>query len=156
MEKLKKILFVVLILAVVLTVAVACTEKEPEQPEWMFEVGEDEVTTTTAGAESWAATFDVNIKIVGGGDDVLFNGKVKITSSSQWVSEVVQAAVTDKGLAQEGIDIGFISRIGDYENNSETSTYWSYIVNGDTPQFGVNGYQFRDGDYILVQYKLYE
>lgn len=157
MKKLKNVLFVTLILVAILTTAVACTGNEQEaKPDWMFEVGSDKVTTITPGAESWAGTFDVNIKIVGGGNDVLFNGTVNIKSSSQWLSEVVQAAVSDKGLAQEGIDVGFITRIGDYENNSNTGIYWLYTVNGETPQFGVNGYQFRNGDYVLLEYKAFE
>ena len=157
MKRFSKLLFLTVALLAIMLVVGACA-KTPvvENPAWMFEVGTDAVTTTTVGSTEWAGTFNVNLKIVGGGDNVLFNGPIKITTNTQWVSEVVQAAVTDKGLAQNGIDVGFITQIGDYENNSETNTYWLYTVNGVSPQFGVSSYQFRDGDYILLEYKAYE
>lgn len=153
MKKYTKAVTIVVAIMLMMALLTACAEKAPE---WQFEVGEDAVTSTTEGSNEYAGTFNVNLKVVGGNDTELFNGVVTITTNTQWCSEVIKAAVTDKGIAQEGIDVGFITRIGDYENNSETGLYWLYEVNGVSPNFGCSTYQFRDGDYIVLEYKGFE
>lgn len=119
---------------------------------WQFEVGSDLVEEEAAGASEYDPTFTVNLKIVGADEDVLFNGKVTIKSPTMMANEFLKAAVTDKGLAQSGIEVGFVDTIGDYVNNSADSIYWLYTVNGETPSFGSNLYQLRDGDYMLWTY----
>ncbi|OQA77766.1 MAG: hypothetical protein BWY30_00994 [Tenericutes bacterium ADurb.Bin239] len=125
---------------------------ERETGDWCFEVGEDEVTGESAGASDWSPTYKVNLKVVGGGDDVLFNGTVTLKSPTMMGSEFLKAAVTEKGLAQEGIDIGFVTTLGDYTNNAEDNIYWGFTVNGVSSDWGVNQYQMRDGDYMLWTY----
>ncbi|MGI6644173.1 MAG: DUF4430 domain-containing protein [Bacilli bacterium] len=139
------------------TYAVMNFDEVPEKPEretgdWCFEVGEDRVTAESEGATEWSPTFDVNLKIVGGGDDVLFNGIVSLKSPTMMGSEFLKAAVTEKGIAQEGIDIGFVTTLGDYTNNAEDNIYWGYTINGIMPDFGCNTFQMRDGDYMLWTY----
>jgi hypothetical protein len=155
MKKFIKILLSMMILVLAAVSLIGCAKEEPQvqKEAWKFDVGTDQVTYTTPGANQYAGTFKINLKIVGGNSTVLFNGVVNITTNTQWCSEAIQAAVSDKGLAQNGIEVGFITKIGDYENNSESKLYWLYTVNGVTPNFGVNGYQLREGDYILLEYK---
>jgi hypothetical protein len=157
MKKFSKILFVMMILVISTVLFISCTKEQPQVEEkepWEFEVGTDAVTYTTPGSNQYAGTFKINLKIVGGEGENLFNGVVTLTTNTQWCSEAIQAAVSDKGLAQSGIEVGFITKIGDYENNSQSNLYWLYTVNGVTPNFGVNGYQLREGDYILLEYKV--
>jgi hypothetical protein len=158
MRKLSKIVMAAAVIMIIAAIVAACTTETPTpsespKPDWMFTVGQDKVTVTAPGANQYAQTFNVNLKIVGGGGTELFNGVVTVTTNTQKLSEVVQAAVSDKGLAQNGIDVGFFTKIGDYENNSETSTYWMYTVNGETPQFGCNELQIRNNDYIRLYYE---
>jgi|GEM_PF-1060170 len=126
----------------------------PERPtgDWAFTVGSDTVTGEGAGTTEWSPTFTINLKIVGGASDELFNGTVTFKSDTMMASEFLKAAVTDKGIAQEGIDIGFVTTMGDYANNAEESMYWLYTINGVSPSFGCNGYQLRTGDYMLWTY----
>lgn len=126
---------------------------ERETGDWAFEVGADAVTGEAEGATQYSPTYTVNLKIVGGDNTVLYNGKVTWKSSTMWGSEFLKAAVTDKALAQEGIDMGFVTTIGDYVNNAEENIYWLYKINGRTPDWGINGYQMRDGDYMLWTYE---
>ncbi len=128
---------------------------ERELGDWAFTVGDDEVTAESLGAGQYSPTFTVNIKIVVLDDEediVLFNGTVALKSDTMWASEFLKEAVTDKGLAQAGINEGFVTTLGDYVNNSEQSMYWMYTINGGTPSFGCNGYQLRDGDYMYWYY----
>ena len=124
-----------------------------DTPAWQFEVGSDVVEEEAVGASEYDPTYTVNLKIVGAEDDVLFNGKVTIKSPTMYGNEFLKAAVTDKGLAQSGIETGFVETIGDYVNNSTDNIYWLYTVNGASPAFGSNLYQMRDGDYMLWEYK---
>lgn len=119
---------------------------------WQFEVGEDRVVEEAPDAGQYTPSYTVNLKIVGGEEDVLFNGTVSLKSNTMWGSEFLKAAVTDKALAQDGIDLGFVTTIGDYVNNAEANMYWMYTINGRTPDWSINGYQMRDGDYMLWIY----
>ncbi len=132
----------------------SATPVEPERPtgDWAFEVGTDEVVSEALDATEWSPTFTINLKIVGGDNDVLFNGTVELKSNTMWASEFLKAAVTDKALAQEGIDVGFVTTIGDYVNNAEDSIYWMFTISGITPSWGCNQFQMRQGDYMLWTY----
>ncbi|HZJ89945.1 MAG TPA: DUF4430 domain-containing protein [Bacilli bacterium] len=127
-------------------------DPERESGDWAFEVGADRVSEEAPDAGQYSPTYSINLKIVGGGDDVMFNGKVTLKSDTMWGSEFLKAAVTDKALAQDGIDVGFVTTLGDYVNNAEENIYWLYTVDGREPSWGVNGYQMRDGDYMLWTY----
>ena len=144
--------FLVVVLIGVLLVLFGCT-KPAEKPDWQFEVGSDMVEYTAPDVSEWSPVFTVNLKVVGGSETILFNGKVKVTSDLQMVNEALKAALTEKGLAQDGVDVGFVTQIGDYTNNAETNTYWMFYVNGATPSWGCNQFQMRDGDYILWVYE---
>jgi hypothetical protein len=125
---------------------------EPVTGDWAFEVGSDKVETELAGAGEYDPTITVNMMIVGADNTVLFNGTVTLKSAMMWCSDFTKAAVTDKGLAQDGIDVGFVTTIGDYVNDSENNLYWLYSVNGQSPMFGCNAYQLRNGDYVVWSY----
>ena len=131
-----------------------CKTTKPDDKglDWQFEVGEDVVTGESEGATEWSPTYSVNLKIVGGYEDELFNGVVTLKSPTMFGSEFLKAAVTEKGLAQEGIDIGFVTTIGDYTNNAEDNIYWGFTVNGEVSNWGVNQYQMRNNDYMLWTY----
>ncbi|MGI6759679.1 MAG: DUF4430 domain-containing protein [Bacilli bacterium] len=149
----RKVLFPV-VLTVLLVAFFGCAQPE-KKPEWQFEVGTDVAEYEAPEVSEWSPVFVVNLKVIGGNNDVLFNGKVTVKSDAQLVSEALKAAMTEKGLAQEGIDMGFVTLLGDYANNAETNTYWLYSVNDvDSPSWGCNQYQMRDGDYILWEYKV--
>jgi len=131
------------------------SESEPVAPatgDWVFEVGSDSVTAEAAGAGEYDPTFTIKLKVVGANDDVLYSGTVALKSPTMMASEFLKAAITDKGLAQSGIDVGFVDTLGDYVNNSTDNIYWLYTVNGASPSFGCNTYQLRDGDYMLWSY----
>lgn len=132
----------------------SATPEEParETGDWAFAVGSDEVESEALDATQWSPTFTINLKIVGGSNTVLFNGTVTLKSNTMWASEFLKAAVTDKALAQEGIDVGFVTTIGDYVNNAEDSIYWMYTISGITPSWGCNQFQMRHGDYMLWTY----
>lgn len=146
MKKLSKVVAIMLVLVLALSMFAGCGETALWKP------GKDSVEYKTAGANDYAGTFNVFLKIVGAEENVLFDGTVKLTTNTQWVSEAIMAAVSDKGLANDGIEVGFITRIGDYTNDSNENMYWGFKVNGESPNFGCSGYQLREGDYILVQY----
>lgn len=128
------------------------SEETSEKIAWQFDVGDDHVDEEAPGAGQYSPTYTVNLKIIGGNETVLYNGTVSLKSDTMWGSEFLKAAVTDKALAQEGIDLGFVTTIGDYVNNAEENIYWMYTVNGRSPDWAVNGYQMRDGDYMLWTY----
>jgi uncharacterized lipoprotein YehR (DUF1307 family) len=121
-----------------------------------FEVGGDTVNEEVAGASEYDPTYTVNLKVVGAEDNVLYSGTVTLKSPTMWANEFLRAAITDKGLAQSGIEVGFVDTIGDYVNNSTDGIYWMYSVNGVSPMVGSNQYQLRDGDYMLWAYAAYE
>jgi hypothetical protein len=123
---------------------------------WQFDVGGDAVEEEAAGASEYDPTYTVNVKVAGAEDTVLFSGTVTLKSPTMWANEFLRAAVTDKGLAQSGIELGFVDTIGDYVNNSSDGIYWLYTVNGVSPMVGSNLYQLRDGDYMLWEYRKVE
>ena len=122
----------------------------------LFEAGSDYVEEEAIGAGEYDPVYAVSLKVVGAGNDVLFNGVVSLKSPTKWANEFLKAAITDKGLAQSGIEVGFVDTLGDYMNNSADGYYWLYQVNGESPMVGCNQFQLRDGDHMLWQYMRFE
>jgi len=131
---------------------------EPVVPsgDWAFAAGADMVEDEVTGAGEYDPIYSINLKVVGADDDVLFHGKVTLKSPTMWANEFLKAAITDKGLAQNGIEVGFVDTLGDYVNNSADSIYWMFMVNGESPMVGCNQYQLRDGDYMQWTYTKFE
>lgn len=154
----KKLLAILLVLVTVFTLC-ACgnqTQAESSTPAAPFQVGSDVVETTAENASAYDPTFTINLRIVGGGNTELFNGTVKLQSPTMWASEFLMAAVNGKGLAQSGIETGYVETIGDYSSNPAEQIYWFYYVNGESALFGCDKFQVREGDYIEFVYEKYE
>ena len=137
---------VTLVLALALT---ACSSG----PEWMWKPGEDSTTYEVAGHEPYAPTYTVYVKIQAG-DDVLYDGTVTLVSDDMWANEFTSAALSEKGIAQDGLSAGFVNKIGDYENKEIDGQYmyWSWSVNGVMGNWGCNQYRLVDGMYLLWEY----
>lgn len=137
---------VTLVLALALT---ACSSG----PEWMWKAGEDSTTYEVAGHGPYAPTYTVYVKIQSG-DDVLYDGTVTLVSDDMWANEFTSAALSEKGIAQEGLSAGFVTKIGDYENKEIDGQYmyWSWSVNGVMGNWGCNQYRLVDGMYLLWEY----
>lgn len=158
----KKIMTVLLALVMVFSLVACSNSKTEDKTEAktevqenaaVFEVGKDAVEVEAAGASEYDPTYTVNLRVVGGNGEDLYNGTVTLKSPTMWVNEFLKAAVTDKGLAQSGIETGFIETIGDYVNNSSDGLFWMYRINGEWPPFGSNQMQARNGDYIEFAYE---
>lgn len=154
--KKKSLLYVVFVLVLLVSLAGCAKDATLVADNWKWTPGADEVTSKSSAADDWSPTYTVFVKIVGGDNTVMFDGKVVLTSPQMMASEFLSAAITDKGYAQVGLDVGFISKVGDYENDSTTGTYWMFYVNGDAPSWGANEFRMRDGDYLLLTYEKYE
>jgi hypothetical protein len=160
MKKAMRVVALVLAMVMATMMFAGCsgTPKNNEETEaaGLWTPGGDSVTVVSEAASTYSPTFTVNLRVVGGNEDVLYDGTVTLTSDTMWTSEFLKAAITDKGLAQDGIDTGFINKLGDYENNSTDSIYWGYTVNGVYAAWGCNQLQLRDGDYVLFTYEKVE
>ena len=154
MKKLR-FLFIVMVVMIAVTSLTACTKKEVVDA-WKWTPGKDAVTYKSSAADDWSPTYTVNVKIVGGEGKVLFDGPVTLTSPQMMASEFLAAAINDKGIAQEGLDIGFITKVGDYENDSTNGIYWMFYVNGELPSWASNDFRMRNGDYLLLAYEAFE
>ena len=154
MKKLR-FLFIVMVVMIAVTSLTACTKKEVVDA-WKWTPGKDAVTYKSSAADDWSPTYTVNVKIVGGEAKVLFDGPVTLTSPQMMASEFLAAAINDKGIAQEGLDIGFITKVGDYENDSTNGIYWMFYVNGELPSWASNDFRMRNGDYLLLAYEAFE
>lgn len=154
----KKFVAMMLVLAMVFTFAACGGQKQPDstQAEVPFQVGSDTVETTAENSSAYDPTFTINLRIVGGGDEELFNGTVKLQSPTMWCSEFLMAAVNAKGLAQSGIETGYMETIGDYSSNAAEQIFWFYYLNGESALFGCDKCQLRDGDYVEFVYEKYE
>ena len=137
---------VTLVLALALT---ACSSG----PEWMWKPGEDSTTYEVAGHGPYAPIYTVYVKIQAG-DDVLYDGTVTLVSDDMWANEFTSAALSEKGIAQDGLSAGFVNKIGDYENKEIDGQYmyWSWSVNGVMGNWGSNQYRLVDGMYLLWEY----
>jgi hypothetical protein len=149
MKQAKRFIAAVMVAAMVFCTFSGCSKKDED---YTWKPGTDSVTLKSETASAYTPTFTVFLKVVGGDKKVLFDGQVTLTSDTMWASEFLKAAITDKGLAQDGIDVGFVTKLGDYENNATDSIYWMFTVNGVTPAWGCNQLQLRDGDYMLWTY----
>ena len=158
--KKKSVLFVLLAVAVIIASLTGCaTTPTPTQAPvdaWKWTPGADAVTYKSTAADDWSPTFTVNVRIVGASDPVLYDGTVTLTSPQMMANEFLAAAINDKGLAQEGLDVGFITKVGDYENDTTTNTFWMFYVNGEMPNWGSNEFRMRDGDYLELKYEAYQ
>lgn len=150
----KTVFFGLLVLVLAFSSLAGCAPK-PVVDAWKWTPGADAVTYTSTAADAYSPTYTVNVKILGGNNTVLYDGKVTLTSPQMMASEFLSAAITDKGLAQVGLDAGFITKVGDYENDTTTNTYWMYYVNGEAANWGVNDFRLRNDDYILLTYEVY-
>lgn len=156
--KKKSLLFIVLAIALVIASLTGCAPKTTKPPvdAWKWIPGPDEVVYKSAAADDWSPTFTIYLRIVGAEETVLYDGKVTLTSPQMMANEFLAAAINSKGLAQEGLDVGFITKIGDYENDTTTNTYWMFYVNGEMPNWGTNEYRLRHGDYVELKYEAYK
>lgn len=111
-----------------------------------FEVGEDYTEYAMDGASSWASSYEAYLK-VSAGEDVLFNGKVLLTSDNMWVGEFLHAAGLENGFSTDGALTGFVMIMGQYVGGTN-DCYWSYTVNGKTVNWGCDQMHVLEGDYI--------
>lgn len=121
-----------------------------------FETGSDTAEYTVDGASGWTS-YDVYVKIVAG-EDVLFNGTVKMTSDNMFASEATYAAIVEKGISSDGVQAGFINSIGDYVSGNDADgnyMYWGYTVNGKMVNFACNQMNLLEGDYLLWEFQTY-
>lgn len=121
-----------------------------------FEVGGDTAEYTVEGSAGWT-TETVNIKI-SAGDDVLYNGKVTLTSDNILASEITYAAIVEAGISQDGVLSGFINSIGDYAAGTDAEgsyMFWGYEVNGKYVPFACNQMPVLDGDYVEWTFQRY-
>ena len=84
-------------------------------PDYAWKAGPDTTEYAVAGHTPYAPTYTIFVKIVAN-EDVLYDGTVTLTSDDMWASEFTSAALSEKGLAQDGLSAGFVNKIGDYEN----------------------------------------
>ncbi len=134
----------------------AAAEVVPTPDAKSFEVGSDTVEAAAEGAGEWDPTYTVHLKIAAPDGTELFNGNVTLKSPTMWASEFLQAALDKKSIRQVGLEQGYVTAMGDYENNTTLNIYWLYDVNGLSPSVGCNQLQLRDGDYMLWSYKKYQ
>lgn len=117
-----------------------------------FEVGTDICECVSENASTYSPKFTVNFMIVVGDSEVLYNGKVTLTSTTMLCSEFLNAACESKGYVIEDRD-GIVTRIGDYIENAHEKLYWSYDLNGEMALFGYKRLQLRDGDYVKFYFR---
>jgi hypothetical protein len=157
MKKAFSMLLAVVMLACCFSGCAKQAETPAEVPAVPFEVGTDKTEYVVDGSAGWTS-YPVYVKIVAG-DEVLFNGTVTLTSDNMFVSEITFAAITEKGLSSDGVQVGFINSIGDYVagNDAEGNyMYWGYTVNGKYVNFACNQMRALEGDYILWEFQKYD
>ncbi len=143
MKKSAKIFFVTLMLGIISMFAVlgaGCGEAETP-----FTVGKDTATYEVDGHSEWASTYSAYVRIIAG-EDELFNGTVTLTSDNMWMNEFTIAAVEEKGIGQEGLEAGFVTKIGEYEGSSDL--FWFMYLNGKYVSWACNEMHIFEGDYI--------
>ena len=113
----------------------------------------DPTEYAVAGHTPYAPTYTIFVKIVAN-EDVLYDGTVTLTSDDMWASEFTSAALSEKGLAQDGLSAGFVNKIGDYENKEIDGEYmyWNFSINGVSSNWGCNQIRCVDGTYLLWEY----
>ncbi len=147
-KRLAAMLTAILALALMLALT-ACGGGE----DWAWKPGEDTTTYEVSGHGPYAPTYTVYV-LIEAGDDVLYNGTVTLTSDDMWANEFTSAALSEKGLAQEGLSAGFVTKIGDYENKEIDGQYmyWSWSANGVPGNWGCNQFRLVDGMYLKWEY----
>ena len=122
-------------------------------PDYAWKAGPDTTEYAVAGHTPYAPTYTIFVKIVAN-EDVLYDGTVTLTSDDMWASESTSAALSEKGLAQDGLSAGFVNKIGDYENKEIDGEYmyWNFGINGVSSNWGCNQIRCVDGTYLLWGY----
>lgn len=122
-------------------------------PDYAWKAGPDTTEYAIAGHTPYAPTYTIFVKIVAN-EDVLYDGTVTLTSDDMWASEFTSVALSEKGLAQDGLSTGFVTKIGDYENKEIDGEYmyWNFSINGVSSNWGCNQIRCVDGTYLLWEY----
>ena len=129
------------------------------------------VKDTLTGKETVKATLEISCKPLS--DDVT---KLKDKSKAEYIPEngvileqteyrmekgdtafdMLKEATTDEGIQAEysytqAYDAYFIEGISNlYNGDAGGMNGWLYYVNGKSPEYGISGYELKDGDNILV------
>ena len=129
------------------------------------------VRDTLSGKETVKATLEISCKPLS--DDVT---KLKDKSKAEYIPEsgvileeteyrmekgdtafdMLKQATTDEGIQAEysytqAYDAYFIEGISNlYNGDAGGMSGWLYYVNGKSPEYGISGYELKDGDNILV------
>ena len=129
------------------------------------------VRDTLSGKETVKATLEISCKPLS--DDVT---KLKDESKSEYIPDdgvvleeteyrmekgdtafdMLKQATTDEGIQAEysytqAYDAYFIEGISNlYNGDAGGMSGWLYYVNGKSPEYGISGYELKDGDNILV------
>lgn len=129
------------------------------------------VRDTLSGKETVKATLEISCKPLS--DDVT---KLKDESKSEYIPDdgvvleateyrmekgdtafdMLKQATTDEGIQAEysytqAYDSYFIEGISNlYNGDAGGMSGWLYYVNGKSPEYGISGYELKDGDNILV------
>ena len=129
------------------------------------------VRDTLSGTETAKATLEISCKPLS--DDLT---KCKDESKSEYIPDdgvvleeteyrmekgdtafdMLKEATTDEGIQAEysytqAYDAYFIEGISNlYNGDAGGMSGWLYYVNGKSPEYGISGYELKDGDNILV------
>ena len=129
------------------------------------------VRDTLSGKETVKATLEISCKPLS--DDLT---KFKDESKSEYIPDdgvvleeteyrmekgdtafdMLKEATTDEGIQAEysytqAYDAYFIEGISNlYNGDAGGMSGWLYYVNGKSPEYGISGYELKDGDNILV------
>lgn len=129
------------------------------------------VRDTLSGKETVKATLEISCKPLS--DDLT---KLKDESKSEYIPDdgvvleeteyrmekgdtafdMLKEATTDEGIQAEysytqAYDAYFIEGISNlYNGDAGGMSGWLYYVNGKSPEYGISGYELKDGDNILV------
>lgn len=118
-------------------------------------------------ADNSSKTIDVYFSLIG---DTVHKGEPH-TESAEWIKEiklevpenstareVIEKALSKNGYTVSGLDKGYISEItapdgtalGEYSNGEQSG--WMYMLNGETPDYGINDCKLKNGDRLKVYY----
>lgn len=148
--------FALFLSLMMLFTCVAFAETAVDMSAPTFEVGEDETEYAVEGASGWNVVT-AYVKITAG-EDVLYNGKVTLTSDNLTVAEFTQAAVYEAGCGAEGIEAGFVTSIGEYVAGTDADgnyVYWANAVNGKYVPHTCTDMRVLEGYYITWDFVTY-
>ena len=149
--------FLALFLSLMMLFACSAAAESVDMSAPTFEVGEDETEYEVDGASGYNVVTAF-VKIAAG-DDVLYNGKVTLTSDTLTVAEFTQAAIYEIGCGQEGLETGFVTSMGDYVAGTDADgnyVYWANSVNGKYVPHTCNTVQVLEGYYINWDFVTYD